>query len=144
MEVARASASPWMLNPWKRILVGSKKRKANGRKERGAHCETIGILITRSRKIARRKLERVITALGRRLIKVSHFPRGAPATGRCLPPVLLHRVLSNKDLPPLENKPDPHGGYSVTERRSHDGQHGLIPWAKSGLSGLETPQLIPR
>lgn len=30
MEVARASASPWMLNPWKRILVGSKKRKANG------------------------------------------------------------------------------------------------------------------
>lgn len=85
-------------------------------------CETIGILITRGRKIARRKLERVITALGRSLIKVSHFPRGAPTDllVDAFRPLLLHR-----EFYPIKRRWSFHRGwkirrgriYSVTERR---------------------------
>lgn len=83
-------------------------------------------------------------SLGRRLIKVSHFPRGAPTTaGRCLPSVLLHRVLSNKPALIFQRRkirqPSPIEDL-VTERRT-DARHGaanVIPWAKRPETAVDT------
>lgn len=93
-------------------------------------AEAIGILITRSAKIAR-NLGRVITSEdARRLIKLSHFLRRAAGRSMASPAVLLPWVLSDKGRGDL--RAGKYVGLGGRPRNSERAMQGAEGWKLDG------------